>query len=678
MFCSSCGQKLDDNTKFCPYCGAPTGAPVTPNNISAATPAGAVDSTMAANSAGAADSTRAANSARSAGVDKTLSADSSKATAKKPVNKALLASAIVLGVAVVAAASFGIHLLTSKKSSDTDNKQTTANTNDTQKEDSYLDAYQAQVTADNGHNVALIDFDGDNTPDLIYTSGSSYKLYTYKDNAVSEISITPGNTRANFSGNLFYNGEASPTQNRYEHFYFEYVPGAKLIRTHSADSTKNDFYISFDESLTPALSLQTTWSGSWTTYVDGAVAENDTFNKERISRGFDKLTRCEYYYDDVKTAYDNLSKKSSKTNILSDFVEGKIDAIDSITSVDTKNGTFSYSNTNYATYRSKYGASNTDTDYDYIDFDNDGVNELIVNGDSYERLFFDTCGDDVYLLFSSGGTADQANITTLDSSNVIVRSDTGHQGRQTYVVSTYDSCGCLVDWYGLSAEYYDNQNDRYDANSTFTYRDNKISMKDYMKLASALNGSEKSDAEIENNIMISTYESYINGLDLYADLEKFQFIYLDDDDIPELVAIGGGDNVMVFAYKDGKVSNVPDTLCPSHSSFKYKAKSGQFVYSCSASPEYYNTLYTYKDGKFTKKDTWSSSVGDSGHSYDYIGDENYYYDEYSDDVTVYYMNDEQISEDEYDAQNAKFDKFTSVTDGSSNVWTAADSAEIKY
>ena len=197
MFCSSCGQKLDDNTKFCPYCGAPTGAPVTPNNISAATPAGAVDST------------RAANSARSAGVDKTLSADNSKATAKKPVNKALLASAIVLGVAVVAAASFGIHLLTSKKSSDTDNKQTTANTNDTQKEDSYLDAYQAQVTADNGHNVALIDFDGDNTPDLIYTSGSSYKLYTYKDNAVSEISITLGNTRANFSGNLFYNGEAS-------------------------------------------------------------------------------------------------------------------------------------------------------------------------------------------------------------------------------------------------------------------------------------------------------------------------------------------------------------------------------------------------------------------------------------------------------------------------------------
>ena len=202
-------------------------------------------------------------------------------------------------------------------------------------------------------------------------------------------------------------------------------------------------------------------------------------------------------------------------------------------------------------------------------------------------------------------------------------------------------------------------------------------MKEYMKLASALNGSEKSDAEIENNIMISTYESYINSLDFGADFEKFAFIYLDDDDIPELVAISG-DNVMVFAYKDGKVSNVPDTLCPSNSAFKYKAKSGQFVYQTWNSPNEDSTLYTYKSGKFTKKDTWSSGVGDSGHSYDYIGDENYYYDEYSDDVTVYYMNDEQISEDEYDAQNAKFDKFTSVTDGSSNVWTAADSAEIKY
>ena len=42
------------------------------------------------------------------------------------------------------------------------------------------------------------------------------------------------------------------------------------------------------------------------------------------------------------------------------------------------------------------------------------------------------------------------------------------------------------------------------------------------------------------------------------------------------------------------------------------------------------------------------------------------------------MNDEQISEEEYDAQNAKFDKFTSVTDGASSVWSAADSAGIKY
>ena len=123
---------------------------------------------------------------------------------------------------------------------------------------------------------------------------------------------------------------------------------------------------------------------------------------------------------------------------------------------------------------------------------------------------------------------------------------------------------------------------------------------------------------------------------------------------------------------------MPDSLCPSHSSFKYKAKSGQFVYSCSASPEYYNTLYTYKDGKFTEKDNWMIGTNDSGHSYDYIGDENYYYDEYSDDVTVYYMNDEQISEEEFDAQVAKFDKFTSVTDGASSVWSAADSAGIKY
>lgn len=144
-----------------------------------------------------------------------------------------------------------------------------------------MDAYQNQVTADSGHNVALIDFDGDETPELVYTRNSEY-----------------------------------------EYFLFEYVPGEKLIRTHSSNSCKNDYScnsVSFEE------------------------------------------------------------------------------------------------------HRSSIGDSNAKVDYAYKDFDNDGIDELIVYGECYTASFFDTFGDNVYLMFSSGGTADMASVVTTESGNVIIR-----------------------------------------------------------------------------------------------------------------------------------------------------------------------------------------------------------------------------------------------------------------
>lgn len=251
-----------------------------------------------------------------------------------------------------------------------------------------MDAYQNQVTADSGHNVALIDFDGDETPELVYTRNSEYKLYTYKDDAVSEIEISPENSSASMYGKKFYTGYFGDNNTEYEYFLFEYVPGEKLIRTHSSNSCKNDY---------------------------------------------------------------------------------------------------SCNSVSYEEHRSSIGDSNAKVDYAYKDFDNDGIDELIVYGECYTASFFDTFGDNVYLMFSSGGTADMASVVTTESGNVIIRCDIGHGGRQIYDVSTYDACGCLVDWYELSAEYYDN------INYTHTYRGKTISMEEYENIYNALFGIDNTD-----------------------------------------------------------------------------------------------------------------------------------------------------------------------------------------
>lgn len=458
MFCSNCGNTIEEGSLFCPYCGAKLSAP---------------------------------------------SVEPKKATG---INKVLLTVAIISGAAVITAAGIGIYAITHKEPVDSpehtskgivaSTEVTTERSSNSQKDssetpvvfsiDNVLDAYQNQVTADNGHNVALIDFDGDETPELVYTANYEYKLYTYKNDAVSEITISPGNTLASLYGNKFYNGSIQAASGEYEYFLFEYVPGEKLIRTHSSNTCKNDYYLTFDENLSPTLYLQSSWSGKWTTYINGSPVENEEFNKQRVDKGFDKLVKCEYYYDDVKTAYKNMDKKPAKSQLFTDFITGNTDAINSIYYVGENTNDYSCNLVSYEDYLSIIGDSNARVDYQYIDFDNDGIDELLVYGECYSISFFDTFGDNVYLLFSSEGTADMAEVHTNKSGNQIIRCDICHGGRQIFDVSTYDACGCLVDWFELSAEYYGNSNDTYDANSSFNYRGRKISMAEYEMIYKSL------------------------------------------------------------------------------------------------------------------------------------------------------------------------------------------------
>lgn len=116
-----------------------------------------------------------------------------------------------------------------------------------------------------------------------------------------------------------------------------------------------------------------------------------------------------------------------------------------------------------------------------IDLDNDGENEQIVNG-PYGGIYFDARDGEVYVLATGEGTAGVLSYTEYDNAVWIVHSDTSHMGRQIYWLTRYDGGGNIVDEFKLGAEYWDSTDDKYDENSDFTFRDEKISMREYEEL----------------------------------------------------------------------------------------------------------------------------------------------------------------------------------------------------
>lgn len=122
-----------------------------------------------------------------------------------------------------------------------------------------------------------------------------------------------------------------------------------------------------------------------------------------------------------------------------------------------------------------------------IDLDNDGENELILDG-PYGGMYLDARAGKVYVLAAGEGTARVLSYTDYDDAVWIVHRDTSHMGRQTYWLTKYDGEGRMADEFRLAAEYWDSSENTYDENSDFTYRDEKISMEEYEALLSEIFG----------------------------------------------------------------------------------------------------------------------------------------------------------------------------------------------
>ncbi len=122
-----------------------------------------------------------------------------------------------------------------------------------------------------------------------------------------------------------------------------------------------------------------------------------------------------------------------------------------------------------------------------IDLDNDGEDEQIVDG-PYGGMFLDARDGKVYVFASGEGTAGVLTYTQYDNAVWIVHRDTTHAGRQVYWLTKYDGGETIVDEFTLAAEYWDSPDSKYDENSDFTYRDEKITMKEYEALRKEIIG----------------------------------------------------------------------------------------------------------------------------------------------------------------------------------------------
>lgn len=125
-----------------------------------------------------------------------------------------------------------------------------------------------------------------------------------------------------------------------------------------------------------------------------------------------------------------------------------------------------------------------------VDLDNDGEDEQILNG-PYGGIYLDARNGEVYILSQGEGTAGVLFFTHFDDAGWIVHCDTTHAGRQVYWLEQYDGGGNIVDEFTLSAEYWDSPDDRYDENSDFTYRNEKITMTEFETLRDEILGSAK-------------------------------------------------------------------------------------------------------------------------------------------------------------------------------------------
>lgn len=347
--------------------------------------------------------------------------------------------------------------------------------------ETFLDGYHNLILEKHIKRAALIYLDEDDIPELLVLKNGEYHLYSCDGIQITAIDIQNPRIRPKAYG---------PKHNFENHskgftfYWFEYVPYQGLIRIHSGDDEERcDFYLKYESgSFVLELSANSRYY-AWDTNDAVCGIDNEEFLSRLSSLGYDKLIPCGYLYENIADAYKNIGKTPNTREVLDSFVRGDIDALYSVKEInDIPEEGFvmrSYEDCyEYITAGEEWWGK-----LEYVDFDNDGEEELIIHGYTGARAFFDVIGDTVYNVIETHGTADVAYVAELDGKRVIARTDLTHGGRKCYKIMQYDACGCLVDFFGLSA-FYEESN--YSVGDDFWFRERKITMEEFEEIENSI------------------------------------------------------------------------------------------------------------------------------------------------------------------------------------------------
>ncbi len=115
---------------------------------------------------------------------------------------------------------------------------------------------------------------------------------------------------------------------------------------------------------------------------------------------------------------------------------------------------------------------------DRVDLDNDGEEELIING-AYGGIYLDARNGKIYVLDEGNGTAWVLSYTEFDGKTWIVHSDVLHGGRERYHFTLYDETGQKADEFDLQKEWENNMDVEDGPDTVYTYCDEKITKEEY-------------------------------------------------------------------------------------------------------------------------------------------------------------------------------------------------------
>lgn len=328
--------------------------------------------------------------------------------------------------------------------------------------------------------VSFIDLDGDSTGEMVVFFGESQAdggcLFTIKDGEAIQVVAEDGGFFGQYGGftykekeNVFVTEKESVTESQISNqvFYYAMKNGKAVCK----DMTQSVAQFDSDESRF---------------YVNDMEVESEKFNSIAENYGLSEMATIRYsdgvrvtneQMDMIYDAYNNMSDSEKTAEELLDlFINGSISAVESSAS---------------AFYITDLNMDSEEWDSfsigEKVDLDNDGENELIING-PYGGIYLDARDNRIYEFASGDGNALVLSYTVYNGTVWIMHSSRTSAEYEIYHMEKYEGADNLVAEMNFGEEPADPNNA--EAGRKYILNGAEISYDEYTELCSKIFAAE--------------------------------------------------------------------------------------------------------------------------------------------------------------------------------------------